>query len=98
MDCAIDFLKFICNWILENCTEDLKFVSKRVDNLVVDRLQLIATAPFEKISYSDAVEVLNKVNFLSEFLLSSYFIAKICNSDLLSGKIRKKNRMGCSPL
>ncbi|KAK6141888.1 hypothetical protein DH2020_024366 [Rehmannia glutinosa] len=61
MECAIDFLKFICKWILENCTEDLKFVSKRVDKLVVDRLQLIVTGPFEKISYTEAVEVLNKV-------------------------------------
>ncbi|KAL8500994.1 hypothetical protein ACS0TY_020542 [Phlomoides rotata] len=63
MECAIDFLKFICKWILENCAEDLKFVSKRVDKLVVDRLQLIATIPFEKISYTDAVEVLNKGKF-----------------------------------
>lgn len=68
MECAIDFLKFICKWILENCTEDLKFVAKRVDKLVVDRLQLIATTPFEKISYTEAVEILNKVNFLLRFL------------------------------
>ncbi|KAK6141879.1 hypothetical protein DH2020_024376 [Rehmannia glutinosa] len=61
MECAIDFLKFICKWILENCTEDLKFVSKRVDKLVVDRLQLIVTGPFEKISYTEAVETLKQV-------------------------------------
>ncbi|KAL7116155.1 hypothetical protein ACP275_04G225100 [Erythranthe tilingii] len=60
MECAIDFLKFICKWILENCTEDLKFVSKRVDKLVVDRLQSIALGPIEKISYTEAVEVLKQ--------------------------------------
>ncbi|KAH6826958.1 hypothetical protein C2S53_013303 [Perilla frutescens var. hirtella] len=60
MACAVDFLKFVCRWILENCAEDLKFVAKRVDKLVVDRLQLIAAGPFEKISYTEAVEVLKQ--------------------------------------
>lgn len=61
VDCANDFLKFICKWILENSAEDLKFVSKRIDNTIVDRLQLIATGAVEKISYTEAIEVLNKV-------------------------------------
>ncbi|KAL2488242.1 Asparagine--tRNA ligase [Forsythia ovata] len=61
VDCANDFLKYICKWILENSTEDLKFVSKRIDNGVVDRLQLIATGLVENISYTEAIEVLNKV-------------------------------------
>lgn len=65
MECAVDFLKFMCKWILENCTEDLKFVSKRVDKLVVDRLQLITIGPFEKISYTEAVEALKQVIKLS---------------------------------
>ncbi|KZV27707.1 asparagine--tRNA ligase, cytoplasmic 2-like [Dorcoceras hygrometricum] len=61
MDCANDFLKFICKWILENCTEDLKFIAKRVDKSVVDRLQFIVTSPFEKVSYTEAVDALKKV-------------------------------------
>ncbi|KAG8387317.1 hypothetical protein BUALT_Bualt02G0008700 [Buddleja alternifolia] len=61
MECASDFLKFMCKWVLENCGEDLKFVSKRVDRLVVDRLQLIASGSFEKISYTEAVQVLQQV-------------------------------------
>lgn len=62
MECAVDFLKFVCRWIMENCAEDLKFVAKRVDKLVLDRLQLIATAPFEKISYTEAVKVLKQLS------------------------------------
>ncbi|GFP89472.1 asparagine--tRNA ligase cytoplasmic 2 [Phtheirospermum japonicum] len=61
MECAIDFLKFICKWILENCTDDLKFVSKRIDKLVVNHLQLIVTGPFEKVSYTEGVKVLKQV-------------------------------------
>ncbi|PIN20947.1 Asparaginyl-tRNA synthetase [Handroanthus impetiginosus] len=61
MECASDFLKFICKWMLENCEEDLKFVAKRIDKLVVHRLRLIATDSFEKISYTEAVEVLKQI-------------------------------------
>ncbi|CAA3001419.1 asparagine--tRNA ligase, cytoplasmic 2 [Olea europaea subsp. europaea] len=61
VDCADDFLKFICKWILENSTEDLKFLSKRIDNTIVDRLQLIATGVVEYISYTEAIEFLNEV-------------------------------------
>ncbi|KAK4492169.1 hypothetical protein RD792_002967 [Penstemon davidsonii] len=61
MECANDFLKFMCKWILENCSEDLHFVSKRVDIFVIDRLRLIAESQFEKISYTKAIEVLNQI-------------------------------------
>ncbi|XP_051113328.1 asparagine--tRNA ligase, cytoplasmic 2 [Andrographis paniculata] len=61
MRCAEDFLKFISKWVLENCTEDLKFIAKRIDKLVVERLQLILTSTFERIAYSEAIEVLKKV-------------------------------------
>ncbi|KAA8550553.1 hypothetical protein F0562_002237 [Nyssa sinensis] len=61
MNCADDLLKFICKWVLENCSEDLAFVSKRIDKTIVDRLQSMTSSSFEKLSYAEAVEVLKKV-------------------------------------
>ncbi|GJS81759.1 asparagine--tRNA ligase, cytoplasmic 2 [Tanacetum coccineum] len=61
MNCAEDFLKFVCEWVSENCYENLYFLSKRVDRGIVDRLHSMAPTPFEKITYATAVEVLNKV-------------------------------------
>ncbi|KAL6506513.1 hypothetical protein OROGR_024694 [Orobanche gracilis] len=61
MECAVDFLKFVCKWILDKCREDLTFVSKRVDKLVQDRLQLILAGSFEKISYTKVIEDLKQV-------------------------------------
>ncbi|CAI9107307.1 OLC1v1006633C2 [Oldenlandia corymbosa var. corymbosa] len=61
MDCASDFLKFICKWIVDNCNDDLKFVTKRIDKTVEDRLKLMVSGSLEKISYADAVEVLKRV-------------------------------------
>lgn len=61
MECAVDFLKFVSRSILESSADDLKFVAKRVDKHVLDRLQLIASGPVEKISYTEAVNVLKQV-------------------------------------
>ncbi|KAL3517878.1 hypothetical protein ACH5RR_020467 [Cinchona calisaya] len=61
MDCAGDLLKFICKWILDNCPDDLKFVSNRIEKDVVDRLQSVLSTSFEKISYAEAVEILKQV-------------------------------------
>ncbi|KAI3776782.1 hypothetical protein L1987_46572 [Smallanthus sonchifolius] len=61
MKCAEDFVKFVSNWVSENCHEELYFLSKRGDKTIIDRLNSMALAPFEKITYATAVEVLNKV-------------------------------------
>ncbi|XP_057511967.1 asparagine--tRNA ligase, cytoplasmic 2 [Actinidia eriantha] len=61
MNCADDFLKFVGKWALENCSEDLKFLSKRVDHTIVDRLLLMTSMPFQRISYAEALEVLTQV-------------------------------------
>ncbi|XP_076915199.1 asparagine--tRNA ligase, cytoplasmic 2-like [Bidens hawaiensis] len=61
MNCAEDFLKFVSNWISENCYESLHFLSKRVDRTIPDRLSSLASTVFKKITYTTAVEVLSKV-------------------------------------
>ncbi|KAL8170240.1 hypothetical protein V2J09_022044 [Rumex salicifolius] len=55
MECAIDYLKFLCKWILDNCSEDMKFVLKRIDKSAIERLQSLTSAEYEKISYAQAV-------------------------------------------
>ncbi|KAJ4825062.1 hypothetical protein Tsubulata_034671 [Turnera subulata] len=61
MNCAIDYFKFLCKWILQNCSEDMKFVLKRIDKTSIDRIQSMILYPYEKISYMDAVDILKRV-------------------------------------
>ncbi|XP_033514219.1 asparagine--tRNA ligase, cytoplasmic 2 isoform X2 [Nicotiana tomentosiformis] len=61
MDCANDFLKFVCKRILEGCVEDLQFVLKRIDKSVMERLQFTISSSFERISYAKAIEILRQV-------------------------------------
>lgn len=62
MNCADEFFKFLCKWVLENCPEDMKFVTERIDKNRVDRLQSVISSSFERISYAEALNVLNKVD------------------------------------
>ncbi|XP_040953781.1 asparagine--tRNA ligase, cytoplasmic 2-like, partial [Gossypium hirsutum] len=61
MKCAEDYFKFLCKWILDNCPEDMKFVSKRIDKTITLRLEYMTTSSYDKISYREAVEILRKV-------------------------------------
>ncbi|CAL5388116.1 unnamed protein product [Camellia sinensis] len=61
MKCAEDFLKFVCEWAIEKCSEDLKFLSKRADQTIIDRLQSMVSSSFESVTYAEAVDVLKQV-------------------------------------
>eukprot|EP01018_Ginkgo_biloba_P006305 Gb_13621 [translate_table: standard] len=62
MNCAEDYVKFLCQWLLDNCFDDMKFMSNMFDKTAIDRLRLVASTPFERITYTEAVELLKKVS------------------------------------
>jgi asparaginyl-tRNA synthetase len=71
MDLTEEVLKYICNYIMDNCADDLKFLDDR-DNTeqqskpqnernelrLTERLQFVANNPFKRITYTEAIEVL----------------------------------------
>ncbi|KAL5862038.1 hypothetical protein ACOSQ4_003334 [Xanthoceras sorbifolium] len=61
INCADDYFKFLCKWIMENCSQDMEFVSKRIDKSCIDRLQSIISSSSEKVTYAEAVKVLETV-------------------------------------
>ncbi|GBG73250.1 hypothetical protein CBR_g12968 [Chara braunii] len=61
MNCAEDYAKFLCQWLLDHCLDDMELMAKLYDKAAVDRLRMVATTPFERITYTDAIEVLKKV-------------------------------------
>ena len=62
-----DFLKHIFNDVLANCAEDLEFFSKWYDKDVVTTLQRIVDSNFERITYSEAVDLLKASGEKFEF-------------------------------
>ncbi|XP_057964700.1 asparagine--tRNA ligase, cytoplasmic 2 [Malania oleifera] len=61
MKCACDLLKFLFEWILDNCSEDIQFLSKRTQNTSISLVQSMTISSFEKLSYAEAIEHLKKV-------------------------------------
>ncbi|GAB4852717.1 Asparagine--tRNA ligase, cytoplasmic 1 [Ancistrocladus abbreviatus] len=61
MNCAEAYVKFLCQWLLDNCLDDMEFMAKNFDKSCIDRLRMVASTPFERITYTKAVELLEKV-------------------------------------
>ena len=60
MDVAEDMIKYIINYVMENAPEEMEFFNKFVDEGLLDRLQNIVSSDFERITYTEAVEMLRK--------------------------------------
>ncbi|XP_030529905.1 asparagine--tRNA ligase, cytoplasmic 1-like [Rhodamnia argentea] len=58
MNCAEAYVKFLCKWLLDHCLDDMDFMAKNFDKTCIDRLRMVASTPFERISYTEAVELL----------------------------------------
>ncbi len=58
MDLAEEMLKYLTRYALENCLEDLTFLNNLFDKNLLDRLQSILKAPFERLTYTEAIGIL----------------------------------------
>lgn len=59
-DLAEAYLKFIFDYILKNCKEDLEFFDKHISKGLIKQLEHIVDTPFERATYTYAVRVLEK--------------------------------------
>lgn len=67
MDLAEDFLKYLVTYALDKCSEDLEFLNKMFDKELIERLKFIVDNKFERISYSEAIDVLTSTEQEFEF-------------------------------
>ncbi|KAF3333429.1 Asparagine--tRNA ligase [Carex littledalei] len=58
MDYAEEYVKFMCQWLLDNSKGDMEFMVKNYDKTAIERLKLVASTPFARVSYTEAVEIL----------------------------------------
>ena len=55
---AEDFLKYIFAYVLDNCGEDMEFFNRWYNEETISNLTSIVNSPFERISYTEAVDML----------------------------------------
>lgn len=62
MELAEDMLKYIINYALENAPEEMEFFNTFIDNGLLSRLDNVVNSDFEHITYTEAIELLQKAN------------------------------------
>jgi asparaginyl-tRNA synthetase len=67
MDLAEAFLKHIFRYVLENCPEDMEFFNQWIDQTVLATAQQMIDLQFERLTYTKAVELLEKANVKFEY-------------------------------
>ena len=67
MDIEEDFLKYIVNYILTNCREDVEFLDKFVSKGLKEKLEKLVTSEFTRIDHKDVIDILKKAPVKWEF-------------------------------
>ena len=70
MDLAEAFLKYLFKSVLESCPEDMDFFNQRIDNSVLATADNIINNQFERITYTDAIALLEKADRKFEYPVS----------------------------
>ena len=67
---AESMLKYVINYVLENAPEEMAFFNSFIDKGLLERLQHVANSDFARVTYTEAVEILEKNNDKFEYKVS----------------------------
>lgn len=59
---AEDMVKYTINYVMENAPEEMEFFNKFIDNTLFDRLKNVVNSDFGRITYTEAIDILEKSN------------------------------------
>ncbi len=62
MDVAEAMIKFVIRRVMERCPDELAFFNSFVDKGLLERLEHVASSDFGRVTYTEAVEILEKNN------------------------------------
>ncbi len=60
MECAESYLKYCLKFVLDNCSEDMNFFENFISTGVIAKLEHVVNTPFQKLTYTEAIEILKK--------------------------------------
>ena len=67
MDLAEDFLQYLVRYALAHCADDLQFLNDQYDKELLGRLRFVTDNAFERLTYTEAVEILKSARKKFEF-------------------------------
>ena len=60
MELAESMLKYVIQYVIDECPEEMEFFNSFVDKGLLERLNLVVSSDFAKVTYTEAVEILEK--------------------------------------
>ncbi|MGL5821967.1 MAG: asparagine--tRNA ligase [Sarcina sp.] len=60
MELAEDMLKYVINYVMQECPEELEFFNSFVDKGLLERLNHVVSSDFGRVTYTEAVDILLK--------------------------------------
>ena len=67
---AEDMLKYVISYVLENAPEEMNFFNSFVDKGLLDRLNNVVNSEFARVTYTEAIDILEKHNDKFEYKVS----------------------------
>lgn len=60
MDLAEDMIKFMIEYVVDNCPDEMEFFNKFIDETLLERLDKVKNSDFSRVSYTEAIDLLKK--------------------------------------
>ncbi len=60
MALAEEFVKYLVQYALDNCADDLRFLNDKYDEGLIDRLKSVLGIEFQRVTYTEAVTILEE--------------------------------------
>ena len=70
MDVIEAAIKYVINYVMEACPQDMAFCNQFVDKGLLERLRHVASSDFVRVSYTEAVKILEPHNDEFEYKVS----------------------------
>lgn len=67
MEVAEEMVKYIISYVMENAPEEIEFFNKFIDTGLLERLNHVVSSEFGRVSYTEAVEILEKCDEKFEY-------------------------------
>ena len=67
MDVMEEMLKYVTQYVLDNCKEEMSFFDKFVENGLIDKLKKLVNSKFTRIDHEEVISILKKADVKWEF-------------------------------
>jgi len=67
IELAVEFIKYIFSYVLENCKEDMELFNRFIDSTVIETLEKIISQDFKVLTYTEGMDILSRSGERFEF-------------------------------